>query len=57
MRPAERLTAGDLAAHGRQVRILARLFALALRVVGPNRYFQLMRYLATAASIRQQPKP
>ena len=53
--PARRLTAGDMGGYGRQVRILAWVFGLALRVFGPNRYFALMRYLAHASSIRNQP--
>lgn len=50
-----RMTAGDLSKHGWQVRILSWGFRLALRVLGPNRYFHLMRYLAHASSIRNQP--
>jgi hypothetical protein len=52
---AARMTAGDLSRHGLQVRILTFGFKLALRVLGPNRYFLLMRYLAHASSIRNQP--
>jgi hypothetical protein len=51
---APRLTAGDLSRYGFQVRMLGHLFRLALRVLGPNRYFSLMRYLAHASSIRNQ---
>lgn len=52
---ATRMTAGDLPRHGLQIRILTFGFRLALRVLGPNRYFLLMRYLAHASSIRNQP--
>ena len=53
---AKRTTADDLSKHGRQIRIMAMLFHAALRLLGPNRYFALMRYLAFASSIRNQPK-
>ncbi len=56
LQPARRATAADLKDHGRSVRFLAWMFALALRLLGPNRYFLLMRYLAQAASIRRQPR-
>jgi hypothetical protein len=52
---AARVTAGDLSRHGLQIRVLSYAFKLALRVLGPNRYFILMRYLAHASSIRNQP--
>jgi hypothetical protein len=52
---AQRMTAGDLAHHGWQVRVITLGFKLALRILGPNRYFLLMRYLAHASSIRNQP--
>lgn len=55
IRKAPRATAGDLSRHGLQVRILSWGFRLALRLLGPNRYFLLMRYLAHASSIRNQP--
>lgn len=53
---AARMTAGDLSRHGWQVRLLNFGFRLALGLLGPNRYFLLMRYLAHASSIRNQPK-
>lgn len=53
--PAKRLTSKDLAGYGRQVKLMSYLFRIALRVFGPNRYFALMRYLAHASSIRNQP--
>jgi hypothetical protein len=52
---ATRMTAGDVGKHGLQIRVLSYAFKLALRVLGPNRYFLLMRYLAHASSIRNQP--
>jgi hypothetical protein len=52
---ATRVTAGDMSRHGFQIRVLSWGFKLALRVLGPNRYFVLMRYLAHASSIRNQP--
>ncbi|HZY20335.1 MAG TPA: glycosyl transferase [Ramlibacter sp.] len=55
VRPAERLVAVDMARFGRQARILRALFRLALQVLGPNRYFTLMRWLAHASSIRLHP--
>lgn len=56
MPPARRASAGDLQRYSRQARIIHGLFAVVLRLLGPNRYFLLMRYLAQAASIRKQPK-
>ncbi len=55
VRPAERLVAVDMARFERQARILRGLFRIALRVLGPNRYFTLMRWLAHASSIRLHP--
>jgi hypothetical protein len=52
---AKRMLAGDVARHGFQIRVIAYAFKLALRILGPNRYFLLMRYLAQASSIRNQP--
>jgi hypothetical protein len=52
---AMRPTAGDLSRHGFQVRLLAYAFRFALWLFGPNRYFLLMRYLAHASAIRNQP--
>jgi hypothetical protein len=52
---AQRVTAGDMTRHGLEIRLLSYAFRLALWVLGPNRYFVLMRYLAHASSIRNQP--
>ncbi len=55
VRETQRVTAGDMSRHGLEIRLLSYAFRLALRVLGPNRYFVLMRYLAHASSIRNQP--
>ncbi|GAB3658235.1 glycosyl transferase [Ramlibacter alkalitolerans] len=55
VRKAPRATGADLSRHGLQIRILSYGFRFALWVLGPNRYFLLMRYLAHASSIRNQP--
>lgn len=55
MRPAQRLTAADASRHATAMRFIGWMFKLALRLLGPNRYFLLMRYLGAAASIRSQP--
>lgn len=55
MRPAERMTAADASRHAGAMRMMGWLFKLTLRLLGPNRYFLLMRYLGMAASIRSQP--
>jgi hypothetical protein len=55
VRKAQRVTAGDMSRHGPEIRILSYAFRLALWLFGPNRYFVLMRYLAHASSIRNQP--
>lgn len=52
---AARVTAGDLSRHGLQIRLISYAFKFALWLFGPNRYFLLMRYLAHASSIRNQP--
>jgi len=49
-----RVTAGDMSRYGLQIRVLSYGFKLALWILGPNRYFVLMRYLAYASSIRNQ---
>lgn len=54
VKKAKRWTAGEMSNFGYQARILDFLFKLALRVLGPNRYFLFMRYLAQASSIRGQ---
>lgn len=54
VRKVARETAGDLARHRSEAKLLSYAFRLALRLLGPNRYFLLMRYLAHASSIRNQ---
>ncbi len=55
VQPALRVVAVDAGRFGRQAQILKWLFRVALRVLGPNRYFLLMRWLAHASSIRLHP--
>ena len=55
VRKAQRATAGDMSRHGLQIRLISYAFKFALWLFGPNRYFLLMRYLAHASSIRNQP--
>ncbi len=52
---SKRQTASDISAYSRQVRLLGLVFKVGLKILGPNRYFLLMRYLAHASSIRNQP--
>lgn len=54
VKKAKRWTAGEMSNFGYQARVLDFLFKLALRILGPNRYFLFMRYLAQASSIRGQ---
>ena len=54
VKEAKRWTAGEMSSFGYQARVLDALFRLALWLLGPNRYFLFMRYLAHAASIRGQ---
>jgi len=52
--PERRLFAKDLAKYGAQVKLIDAMLRFALRILGPGRYFSLMRYLAYISSIRQQ---
>jgi hypothetical protein len=52
--PASRPTGGALATHTAAARVIALGLRGILRVVGPNRYFSLMKYLAYISSIRNQ---
>lgn len=52
---AKRVTAGDVSRYSLQIKVLGTMFKLLLKLFGPNRYFILMRYLAHASSIRNQP--
>lgn len=49
-----RLIANDLKQLGRQEAMIAFVLRAILRIVGPNRYFSLMRYVAYISSIRAQ---
>jgi hypothetical protein len=49
-----RLIANDLKQLGREEAVIAFVLRLILRILGPNRYFNLMRYLAHISSIRAQ---
>jgi hypothetical protein len=50
----KRLFAKDVASYSTQINIINFFLRLALRVLGPNRYFNLMRYLGYISSIRNQ---
>lgn len=52
--PAKRHTFHDVGKFGRSVRFIHVLLRLALRVLGPNRYYMLMRYLSYISSLRNQ---
>lgn len=51
---AKRYTANDLSSFSGPVRVLNMLLGLAFRLLGPVRYFNLMRYLGHISSIRNQ---
>jgi hypothetical protein len=53
--PPSRATSWDLDRHAAAARVVEHGLSLALRIVGPNRYFTLMKYLAHVSSIRNQP--
>lgn len=52
--PEKRLFAKDIERYGFQVKIINFALSAILRILGPGRYFSLMRYLAFIASIREQ---
>jgi hypothetical protein len=52
--PSKRLTFKDAGKFERHERWIFTLLRLALRVLGPDRYFALMRYMAHISSIRNQ---
>ncbi|EGY62933.1 Capsular polysaccharide biosynthesis protein [Ralstonia pickettii] len=52
--PAKRKTFKDIGAESVQVKVINFLLRLALRILGPDRYFDLMRYMAHISSIRNQ---
>ncbi len=51
---SKRHTFKDMSAYGLQITIINKLLRFALFVVGPERYFNLMRYLAHISSLRNQ---
>lgn len=52
--PAKRHNFHDMKSYGLQVRIINKMLRLALYLVGPERYFNLMRYMAHISSLRNQ---
>lgn len=54
LRPAERFTFRDMGKFSMAIKIINWGLYLLLTLVGPNRYFSLMRYLAHISSIRNQ---
>lgn len=53
-KPPKRATADDLAHHGMQIRLIDLTLRFVARIIGPYRYFNLMKYLAHISSIRHQ---
>ncbi len=53
-KPARRRTFKDIGHGSLQVRVLDFLLRSALKLLGPDRYFDLMRYLSHISSIRNQ---
>jgi hypothetical protein len=53
-KPAKRRTFKDVGQGSLQVRVFDFLLRSALKLLGPDRYFDLMRYLAHISSIRNQ---
>ena len=51
---AKRQNFHDMSAYKSQIFILLRVFRFALFILGPNRYFALMKYLAHISSLRNQ---
>lgn len=52
--PAKRHNFHDMGSYGLQVSIINELLKFCLYVVGPERYFNLMRYMAHISSLRNQ---
>ena len=52
--PAKRHNFHDMKSYGFQIRLILKMFRFALYVIGPERYFNLMRYLAHISSLRNQ---
>jgi hypothetical protein len=53
-KPFSRPTFKEMGDYAKQAHIISLILRTILRVVGPNRYFSLMRYLAYISSIRNQ---
>lgn len=53
-RPAKRRTFKDIGSESAQVQVINFFLRFALRILGPDRYFDLMRYLSHISSIRNQ---
>lgn len=51
---AKRHTFHDVGKFGRAIRFIHFMLRIALRVLGPNRYYMLMRYLSHISSLRNQ---
>lgn len=51
---SERHIFRDMGQYGFQIRVIYKLLRVALFVLGPERYFNLMRYLAHISSLRNQ---
>ena len=52
--PAKRHNFHDMKSYGLQIKIILKMFRLALYLIGPERYFNLMRYIAHISSLRNQ---
>lgn len=54
--PSKRKTFQDMGSYGLQIKLIDKAFRFALFLLGPDRYFNLMRYLAHISSLRNQAK-
>ncbi|MEO6922096.1 MAG: glycosyl transferase [Collimonas sp.] len=52
--PAKRHNFHDVKFYGLQIKIIFKMLRFVLYVIGPERYFNLMRYLAHVSSLRNQ---
>ncbi|NKI67890.1 glycosyl transferase [Collimonas pratensis] len=52
--PAKRHNFHDMKSYNFQIKMILKMFRFALFVIGPERYFNLMRYLAHISSLRNQ---
>lgn len=51
---SKRHTFRDMSAYGFQIRVINKMLRVALYLLGPEKYFNLMRYLAHISSLRNQ---